>query len=169
MFSPLVFPSQCVDMGLGQCSATEGCWSVPLVFLFCKQVEWPDPQELVHYMPPISLLQKLLFKNTKFCSTTARWMGQRCCNDAGAIWWWWCSHWVVSNSWDPMDCSSLGSSVCGILQAKILKWVAIPFSRDLPDPGVKLGSPALQVDSSLSEPTGKPKILTCIRIYVKNC
>ena len=29
----------------------------------------------------------------------------------------------------PMDCSPPGSSVNGILQAKILEWVAIPFSR----------------------------------------
>ena len=29
---------------------------------------------------------------------------------------------------DPMDCSLPGSSVCGILQARILEWVAIPFS-----------------------------------------
>ena len=29
---------------------------------------------------------------------------------------------------DPMDCSP-GSSVHGILQARILEWVAIPFSR----------------------------------------
>ena len=31
--------------------------------------------------------------------------------------------------WDPMDCSLPGSSVHGILQARIPKWVAIPFSR----------------------------------------
>ena len=30
---------------------------------------------------------------------------------------------------DPEDCSPPGSSVCGILQARILQWVAIPFSR----------------------------------------
>ena len=30
---------------------------------------------------------------------------------------------------DPMGCSPPGSSVHGILQAKILEWVAIPFSR----------------------------------------
>ena len=30
---------------------------------------------------------------------------------------------------DPMDCSPPGSSVHGTLQARILKWVAIPFSR----------------------------------------
>ena len=31
--------------------------------------------------------------------------------------------------YDPMDCSLPGSSVRGILQAWILEWVAIPFSR----------------------------------------
>ena len=31
--------------------------------------------------------------------------------------------------WDPMDWSPPGSSVHGILQARILKWGAIPFSR----------------------------------------
>ena len=30
---------------------------------------------------------------------------------------------------DPMDCSPRGCSVFGILQARILEWVAIPFSR----------------------------------------
>ena len=30
---------------------------------------------------------------------------------------------------DPMDCSPPGSSVYGISQARMLKWVAIPFSR----------------------------------------
>ena len=31
--------------------------------------------------------------------------------------------------YDPMDCSQPGSPVHGILQARILEWVAIPFSR----------------------------------------
>ena len=30
---------------------------------------------------------------------------------------------------DPMDCSLPGSSVHGILQARILQWVAMPFSE----------------------------------------
>ena len=30
---------------------------------------------------------------------------------------------------NPMDCSLPGSSVHGILQARVLKWVAYPFSR----------------------------------------
>ena len=35
---------------------------------------------------------------------------------------------------DPMDCSLPGSSVPGILQARILEWVAIPFSRGSSQP-----------------------------------
>jgi len=45
---------------------------------------------------------------------------------------------------DPMDCSPPGSSVHGVLQASILKGVAIPFSRGLPNPGIEARSPALQ-------------------------
>ena len=30
---------------------------------------------------------------------------------------------------DPMECSPQGSSIHGILQARILEWVAISFSR----------------------------------------
>ena len=34
----------------------------------------------------------------------------------------------------PMDCSPLGFSVHGILQARILEWVAIPLSRESSQP-----------------------------------
>ena len=46
--------------------------------------------------------------------------------------------------WNPMGCSLPGSSVRGISQARILEWLAIPFSRDLPVTGIKLRSPMLQ-------------------------
>ena len=59
--------------------------------------------------------------------------------------------------WDPVDCSPPGSSVHGILQARTLVWVAIPFSGDLPDPEVEPGSSALQADSLLSDSPGKPR------------
>ena len=36
---------------------------------------------------------------------------------------------------DPMDCSLPGSSVHGILQASVLEWVAISFSRGSSQPG----------------------------------
>ena len=50
-----------------------------------------------------------------------------------------------------MDCSPPGSSVHGILQARILEWVAISSSR-----GIKPRSPALQADSLPAEPLRKP-------------
>ena len=56
----------------------------------------------------------------------------------------------------PMDCSLPGSSVHGIRQAKILEWVAMTFSRVSSPSGIKPGFPALQADSLLSEPLGKP-------------
>ena len=42
-------------------------------------------------------------------------------------------------------------------QARILEWVAFPFSRGLPNPGIEPRSPALQADSLPAEPQGKPK------------
>jgi len=54
-----------------------------------------------------------------------------------------------------LDGSLSGSSVHGILQARILEWVDIPFSRGSSQPRIKLRS-ALQVDFLPSEPPGKP-------------
>ena len=51
---------------------------------------------------------------------------------------------------NPMDCSPPGSSIHGILQARILEWVAIPFFRSY-NPGIEPGFPALQADSLPSE------------------
>ena len=58
---------------------------------------------------------------------------------------------------DPLDCSPTGSSLHAILQARILEWVAIPFSRNLPNPGIKLRPPTLQADSLPSEPQSAVK------------
>ena len=55
-----------------------------------------------------------------------------------------------------MDCRPSVSSVHGILQARILEWVAVSFSRGLLDPRIESRSPALQADSLPSEPAGKP-------------
>ena len=54
---------------------------------------------------------------------------------------------VVSDSAIPWSCNPPGSSVHGISQARILGWVAIPFSRGSPRPGIEPGCPALQADS----------------------
>ena len=55
-----------------------------------------------------------------------------------------------------MDCSLPGSSVHRVLQARILEWYAISFSRGSSQPGIESGSHALQADSLPSEPPCKP-------------
>ena len=45
----------------------------------------------------------------------------------------------------------------GILQARILEWVAFLFYRGFPNPGIKPRSPTLKVDSLPAEPQRKPK------------
>ena len=55
---------------------------------------------------------------------------------------------------NPMDCSQPGSSVHGILQARMLE--LFPSPDDLPNPGIEPMSPALQVDSLPTELPGKP-------------
>ena len=42
-------------------------------------------------------------------------------------------------------------TVHGILQARILEWVAYPSPVDLPNPGIEPGSPALQANSLTAE------------------
>ena len=60
--------------------------------------------------------------------------------------------------WDPMDCSPPGSSVHGILQARVLSGLPGPSPADLPGPGVELGSPVLRAGSLPSELPGKPPV-----------
>ena len=57
---------------------------------------------------------------------------------------------------DPMDYSPPGSFAHGILQARILEWIAFPSPGDLPDPGVEPES--LQADPLPSE---------CVRVMQK--
>ena len=72
-----------------------------------------------------------------------------------------------------MDCSLPGSSVRGILQARILEWVAIPFSRDLYNPGIELVSlvsPALRADPGVyvyaqTHQIVYIKLITCTFLY----
>ena len=54
---------------------------------------------------------------------------------------------------DPMD-----YTICEILQARILEWVAFSSPGDLLNPGIEPGFPALQADSLLAEPPQKPSV-----------
>ena len=52
---------------------------------------------------------------------------------------------------DPTDCSPPGSSLHEFSVQEYWSEVPFPSPRDLPDPGIKPGSPALLSDSLLSE------------------
>ena len=53
---------------------------------------------------------------------------------------------------EPMDDRPPGSSVHGIFQARILEWVAIPFSRGSSRPRDQTQVSALQAETLPSEP-----------------
>ena len=53
---------------------------------------------------------------------------------------------------DPWSVAHQAPLSMGILQARILEWGAMPYSRDLPNPGIEPRSPTLQEDSLPSEP-----------------
>ena len=57
---------------------------------------------------------------------------------------------------DPVDCNLLGFSVHGILQARILEWIAISFSRESSRLRDRTWVSALEADALTSEPPGKP-------------
>ena len=70
----------------------------------------------------------------------------------------------------PTLCDPIDYTVHGVLQARILEWVAFPFSRGSSQPRVKPRSPALQADSLPAEPQGLKINLTkdVQNIYVEN-
>ena len=57
---------------------------------------------------------------------------------------------------DPMNYSPAGSSIFGFPRQEYWSGLPFPSPGDLPDRGIEPGSPALQADSVLSEPPGKP-------------
>ena len=67
-----------------------------------------------------------------------------------------------------MDCSQPGSSVRGILRQEY--WNGLPFTspEDLPDPGIKPVSPALQADALPSELLGKPLVNVYLEAKVRS-
>ena len=68
-----------------------------------------------------------------------------------------------------MDYNPPGSSVHGIFQVRTLEWVAVSFSKDLPNPGmdqVSPVSPALADELFIAEPAGKPYIYVYTYVYI---
>ena len=73
----------------------------------------------------------------------------------------------VAKSWTRLsDWTELDYTVYEILQARMLEWVAFPFSRGFLNPRTQPRSPALQADPLPAEPSGKPKITGVGSLYV---
>ena len=60
---------------------------------------------------------------------------------------------------NPMDCSPPGSSVHGILQARVLEWVAVSFSRGSSQPSDQTRVSCSAVGVFTTEPLGRPSPL----------
>ena len=57
----------------------------------------------------------------------------------------------------PSLCDPMDHTVHGILQVRVLDWVAFPFSRGSSQPKDQIQVSHIQVDSLPTEPRGKPK------------
>ena len=102
----------------------KGCGFQPQLGNYDPYATWPNKQNIVKHLKKLSSLES-----------------------------WSVSRWVISDSlWSRG--LLLVSSVHGILQARILEWVAVSFSRGSSRPWDWTRSPALQADSVLSEPLG---------------
>ena len=65
-----------------------------------------------------------------------------------------------------MHCNPLDSSVHEIFQAKILGGLPFPSPKDLSHSGIETGSPALQVDSLLTELPGKSLSVSRVEVIL---
>ena len=67
-----------------------------------------------------------------------------------------------------MDCNPPGSSTHGISQARILDWVVISYSRNLPDPDIEPtapASPALAGGFFTTKPPGKTRAYNIHKLF----
>ena len=115
-------------------------WIFLTVWHRCKNVDWGrESWKCVLKLkvpPPIQLhlfeKQKLCLRHSGPCWTHDSQKGGRnpCLHRVCVLPWSCCLHVGsgISDS-DPVDYSLPGSSVYGILQTRVLEWVAIPFSR----------------------------------------
>ena len=76
------------------------------------------------------------------------------------------SHFSHVQLCNPIDGSPPGPSVPGILQTRTLEGWPFPSPGDLRNPGIQPGSPALQGDSLLPEPSGG---FANYKVFYKRC
>ena len=78
------------------------------------------------------------------------------------------SHASCARLCDLMDCSLPGSSVHGILQARIPEWIAMPFSRESFQPRDQTRVSCIAGRFFTSEPPGKPYLLNNYILVICN-
>ena len=76
---------------------------------------------------------------------------------------------LFSLSHDPVDCSLQGSSAHEISKTRILEWIAIFFSRNLPHQGIEPESLALAGELFLAESAGKLRSILVAYLYIGVC
>ena len=106
------------------------------------------PPDLERGVAPLSPPGKMLNITVTILQPTGIWI--LCLCVYVGVWVCVCAH-ILAQSylilWDPMDYSPPGSSVHGILQARILEWGAFPPPGDLPDPEIEPVSPVFCIGS----------------------
>ena len=70
--------------------------------------------------------------------------------------WWWFSRQVISDSCDPWTVARQAPLSIGFPKQECWSGLPFPSPGNLPDPGIELWYPTLQVDSLSTEPSGKP-------------
>ena len=110
------------------------------LYLITNSFVWYVPQNCSH-MEEESFLLKVICSDAQSCPTVC----------------------------DPMNHSPQGSTVHGILQARILEWVAISCSRGSSDPGIEPSSPASPALAGrffATKPPGNPLSLSAIYLHL---
>ena len=104
-YSPEFAPSKCIPLSF-PCRCPEFCVNDSIIFFKCFLV----PDVWMFHTINIEILKFMfyLFEHHVLCAEVAQSCQTLC---------------------DPMDCNLPGSSVHGILQARILYWIAMPSSR----------------------------------------
>ena len=139
-------------------------WSIVDLQCICQSLPDSKVNQLYLYMHPFffrffsHIGHYRVFEQSSLCYTEGPWYLFYICVLS-------CS---VMSDCHPIDCSLPGSSVHGIFQARILGWVAIPLSGDLPNPGMEptsLANPALAGRFFTTVPPGKPYFIHS-RVYM---
>ena len=132
------------DLVTKLCTILMTPWTVasqaPLSMGFSRQEHWsglpfPSPRDLPNrgIEPRSPALQADFFYQVSYKGSLRKKVTQSC----------------------PVLCNPMDYTVHGILLARILSWVPFPSPGDLPNPGIKPGSPTLQADSLPAEPQGR--------------